>query len=118
MHMPIIEYENLGKVNEPFFNDYRAAFEQVLQSGWYILGGSVKTFEQQYAAWCGTPHCVGVANGLDALVLALKVAGLPPGAEVLAPSNTYIATILAILHNGMKPVLVEPELNTYNIDPA
>ncbi len=116
--MPIIEYENLGKVNEPFFNEYRAAFEQVLQSGWYILGNSVRNFEQQYAAWCNSPHCIGVANGLDALVLSLKAAGIAPGSEVLVPSNTYIATILAILHNGLKPVLVEPHPATYNIDPA
>ncbi|HEY4148103.1 MAG TPA: DegT/DnrJ/EryC1/StrS family aminotransferase [Chitinophagaceae bacterium] len=116
--MPIIEYENLGKVNEPFFNEYRAAFEDVLQSGWYILGDSVKKFEQQYAAYCNSPHCVGVANGLDALALSLKAAGIAPGSEVLVPSNTYIATILAILHNGLKPVLVEPDLATYNIDPA
>jgi len=112
-----IDYENLEKLNAPFFEQYRHAFNKTLQSGWYILGNNVAGFEQQYAAYCQTPYCIGVANGLDALVLSLRALGLPPGSEVLVPSNTYIATILSILHNGLKPVLVEPDINTYNIDP-
>ncbi len=115
--MAVIEYENLGKVNQPFFEEYRDAFNNVLASGWYILGNSVKNFEQQYAAYCGTGHCVGVANGLDALILSLHAFGFEPGSEVIVPSNTYIATILAIVHNQLKPVLVEPDIATYNIDP-
>jgi dTDP-4-amino-4,6-dideoxygalactose transaminase len=115
--MPTIDYENLAKLNAPFFDEYRHAFNDVLQGGWYILGKSVANFEQQYAAFCQSPHCVGVANGLDALVLSLRALGLPPGSEVLVPSNTYIATILSVLHNGLKPVLVEPDIHTYNIDP-
>ena len=115
--MPVIEYENLGKSNQAFFEGYRQAFEKVMQGGWYILGSGVKQFEQEFAGYCGTKYCVGVANGLDALILSLKVFGFEPGDEVIVPSNTYIATILSILHNGLKPVLVEPSIKTYNIDP-
>ncbi|MEP6725507.1 MAG: DegT/DnrJ/EryC1/StrS family aminotransferase, partial [Bacteroidota bacterium] len=116
--MPVIEYENLGKVNQPFFDAYRLSFNNTLTSGWYILGNAVKEFERAYAAYCGNRHCVGVANGLDALILALRSFNFEPGAEVIAPSNTYIATILSIVHNQLKPVLVEPDISTYNIDPA
>ena len=114
--MPIIDYENLGKVNQPFFEEYRQAFDDVLNSGWYILGNSVKNFEKEYCDYCGSAHCVGVANGLDALILSLKAFGFAPGDEVIVPSNTYIATILSIVHNQLKPVLVEPDIATYNID--
>ena len=114
--MPIIDYENLGKVNQPFFEEYRQAFDDVLNSGWYILGNSVKKFEKEYCDYCGSAHCVGVANGLDALILSLKAFGFAPGDEVIVPSNTYIATILSIVHNQLKPVLVEPDIATYNID--
>lgn len=114
----MIEYENLGKVNQPFFDAYRLAFNHVLTSGWYILGKSVKDFEQAYAGFCESKYCAGVANGLDALILSLKAFEFEPGDEVIVPSNTYIATILAIVQNELKPVLVEPDINTYNIDPA
>jgi len=114
----VIDYENLRQVNEPFFEEFRRSFSETLESGWYILGKRVTAFEQQFAAYCGTGHCLGVASGLDALTISLKAFGFPPGSEVLVPSNTYIATILAILHNGLKPVLVEPDLRTYNMDPA
>jgi dTDP-4-amino-4,6-dideoxygalactose transaminase len=114
--MSSIEYENLGKVNQPFFEEYRRVFDEVLNSGWYILGNAVKKFEQEYSEYCGTTHCAGVANGLDALILSLKAFGFTPGDEVIVPSNTYIATILAIVHNQLKPVLVEPDIATYNID--
>jgi dTDP-4-amino-4,6-dideoxygalactose transaminase len=114
----MIEYENLGKANERFFEEYRAAFDQVLKSGWYILGSSVKRFEQEFAAFTGARWCSGVANGLDALILALRAFRFAGGDEVIVPSNTYIATILSILHNGLRPVLVEPDIHTYNIDPA
>jgi dTDP-4-amino-4,6-dideoxygalactose transaminase len=113
----MIEYENLRKVNEPFFPEFRRVFRQTLESGWYILGKQVERFEHQFADYCGASHCVGVASGLDALILSLKAYDFPPGSEVLVPSNTYIATILAILQSGLKPVLVEPDLRTYNIDP-
>jgi len=114
----MIEYENLGKLNHPFFEEYRQSFNDVLKSGWYILGNSVKQFEGQFAAYCGTRYCIGVANGLDAMIMALKAFDFESGGEVIVPSNTYIATILAVLHNGLKPVLVEPDIHTYNIDPG
>jgi dTDP-4-amino-4,6-dideoxygalactose transaminase len=93
------------------------AIKRVLESGLYILGEEVETFEQQYAAYCGAKHCVGVANGLDALHLALLALGVGPGDEVIVPSNTYIATWLAVSHCGAAPVPVEPIEATYNIDP-
>jgi dTDP-4-amino-4,6-dideoxygalactose transaminase len=114
----MIEYENLGKLNNPFFDAYSNAFDRVLKSGWYILGKEVTQFEKAFAAYGNHKYCCGVANGLDALVLCLKALDLEPGSEVLVPSNTYIATILSILHAGLRPVLVEPDIGTYNIDPG
>ena len=98
------------------------AFTRVLDSGWYVLGKEVEAFEREYAAYCGTRHCVGVGNGLEALVLILRawmeLGVLKAGDEVIVPANTYIATILAITENGLTPVLVEPDLATCNLDPA
>lgn len=113
----MIEYENLGKLNKPFFDDYSSAFSRVLRSGWYILGTEVARFEKAFADYGNHSYCCGVANGLDALVLCLKSLDFDHGSEVLVPSNTYIATILSILQAGFKPVLVEPDIKTYNIDP-
>lgn len=113
----MIEYENLHNLNKSFEEEYKAAFNEVLESGWYILGNKVKEFEKQFAAYCNTKHCVGVANGLDALNLSLKAFGFNKGDEVIVPSNTYIATILSIVDNGLLPVLVEPDITTYNINP-
>jgi dTDP-4-amino-4,6-dideoxygalactose transaminase len=98
--------------------DVDAAIARVLDSGWYILGAEVDAFEAEYAAWCGAAHCVGVANGLDALHLALRALGVGPGDEVIVPSNTYIATWLAVSQCGAVPVPVEPDPATYNLDPA
>ncbi len=114
----MIEYENLRKVNEPFFEDFKRTFAETLESGWYILGKRVETFEGEFAGYCGSGHCVGVASGLDALTLSLKAFDFKRGDEVIVPSNTYVATILAVLHCGLTPVLVEPDIRTYNIDPA
>jgi len=114
----MIEYENLRRVNEPFFVEFKRVFSEALESGWYILGKSVERFEHKYADYCGVSRCTGVGSGLDALILSLKAYEFPAGSEVLVPSNTYIATILAILQAGLKPVLVEPDLRTYNIDPS
>lgn len=114
----MIEYENLKSLNQPFFDEYRERFNEVLESGWYILGNKVSEFESGFASYCGTKYCVGLASGLDALVLALQCFDFPPGSEVIVPSNTYIATILAIYNNGLVPVLVEPDISTYNIDPS
>ncbi len=94
-----------------------AAIRRVLNSGWYILGEEVDAFEQEYAAYCGAKHCVGVGNGLDALHLALLALGVGPGDEVIVPSNTYIATWLAVSHCGATPIPVEPDPATYNLDP-
>ena len=94
-----------------------AAIKRVLDSGWYILGGEVEAFEQEYATYCEARHCVGVANGLDALHLALLALGVGAGDEVIVPSNTYIATWLAVSQCGATPVPVEPDEATYNIDP-
>lgn len=114
----MIEYENLGKLNQPFAQQYLARFRDVIDSGWFILGNQVKNFEAAFADYCGSQFCTGVANGLDALIIALKVLKFEPGSEVIVPSNTYIATILSILNCGLKPVLVEPSMHTYNIDPS
>jgi len=95
-----------------------ASIKRVLESGWYILGEEVDAFEQEYAAYCEAKHCVGVANGLDALHLALLALGVGAGDEVIVPSNTYIATWLAVSQCGATPIPVEPDAATYNIDPA
>ncbi len=114
----MIEYENLQKLNQSFFKDYESSFAKTLASGWYILGTNVTKFEEEFSKYSGRKYCIGVASGLDALILSLNALNLPKGSEVIVPSNTYIATILAILQNGLKPVLVEPDIKTYNIDPT
>lgn len=98
--------------------DLRDAFARVLDNSWYIGGREDAAFEKAFADYCGVRHCVGCGNGLDALVLILKAMGIGPGDEVIAPSNTFIATVLAISYAGATPVLVEPTLESYNIDPA
>lgn len=114
----MIEYENLNKVNRPYFEDYKIAFEGVLESGWFVLGRNVEEFEQEFASWTNTKCCAGLASGLDALTISLLTLDLPKGSEVIVPSNTYIATILSIMHSGHIPVLVEPDISTYNINPG
>ena len=94
------------------------AYKRVMSSGWYILGNEVRHFEQEFSEYCGVEHCVGVGNGLDALHLILLAADIGKGDEVIVPSNTYIATWLAVTHSGATPVPVEPDIHTYNIDPA
>ena len=114
----MIEYESLGLANQEFVEQYREAFEKVLSKGWYILGNEVTAFENEFASYVGSRFCVGVANGLDALTLSMKALEFPEKSEILVASNTYIATILAILNAGHVPVLVEPDPRTYNIDPS
>lgn len=99
-------------------DDIDRAIGAVLKSGWYILGPDVEAFEAEYAAYCGTTYCIGVGNGLDALHLALLAMGVGPGDEVIVPSNTYIATWLAVSQCGAKVVPVEPAESTHNIDPS
>jgi len=112
----MIEYENLALSNQIFFDEFSSEFNSILKNSWYILGEKVKNFERLFADYLKVKHCIGVANGLDALILALNNFNFVPGSEVIVPSNTYIATILSIIHNRLKPVLVEPRIDTYNID--
>lgn len=112
----MIKFLDLHKVNERFRGEMDAAVKRVLDSGWYLLGKEVEAFEQEFAAYCGAQHCIGVANGLDALSLIIKAYGFGPGDEIIVPANTYIASILAISENGCTPVLVEPNWNTRLID--
>ncbi|MGT2686381.1 DegT/DnrJ/EryC1/StrS family aminotransferase [Streptococcus porcinus] len=97
-------------------NELHTAFERVLKSSWYISGQEDKNFEKAFAEYCNTDFCVGVGNGLDALMLALKALGIGKGDEIIVPANTYIASALAVSYVGAKLVLVDPELETYNID--
>ncbi len=113
----MIEYENLAKSNKIFFEEFEKSFKETLASGWFILGNNVKKFEKEFADYLGMKHCIGVASGLDALILSLNALGFEEGSEVIVPANTYIATILSIIHCRLKPILVEPNINTYNIDP-
>ncbi len=113
----MIPYDNLYKVNEKYTLQLKTAVDHFLDKGWYILGDGVKEFEANFAAYNKMQFCVGVANGLDALTLSLVALDLPKGSEVIVPSNTYIASILGIIHAGHIPVLVEPDIVTYNIDP-
>jgi len=94
-----------------------AAYRRVMESGWYILGEEVEAFERDFASYCGADYCVGVGNGLDALIFILRANEIGEGSEVIVPSNTYIATWLAVSKVGAKPVPVEPRRDTYNIDP-
>lgn len=112
-----IDYENLQLLNAPFREAYEAKFSQLLSTGWFILGEETAAFEREMAQYLGVPYFLGVASGLDALEMPLKIMEFPPGSEVIVPSNTYIATINAVINAGLKPVFVEPDPATYNIDP-
>ncbi|GIO88495.1 aminotransferase [Paenibacillus faecis] len=113
----MIPFLDLKKINLRHEEAILQSVRSVLHSGWYILGEEVKKFESEFAAYCGTKYALGVANGLDALELIIRAFGIGPGDEVIVPSNTYIASILAVSANGATPVLVEPDPRTYNIDP-
>lgn len=114
----MMPYLDLGAVNAPHVERINQAVQRVIQSGWYILGNEVKAFEEAFARYCGTRNCIGVANGLDALMLVLNAWDFPAGSQVIVPSNTYIASVLAITHARLTPVFVEPDPLTYLIDPA
>jgi dTDP-4-amino-4,6-dideoxygalactose transaminase len=114
----IIEYENLSNVNLPYKEKFIRVFGEVLDAGWFILGKRVEKFEREFADYSGVDYCAGVASGFDALILAIRALDIPPASEIIVPSNTYIATILSIMQTGHKPVLVEPDITTYNINPA
>ena len=112
----MIKFLDLKKINERFRGEMDAAVKRVLDNGWYLLGQEIEQFEKDFAAYCGVKHCVGCANGLDALKLIIRAYGFGPGDEIIVPANTYIASIIAISDNGCTPVLVEPKWETRLID--
>jgi dTDP-4-amino-4,6-dideoxygalactose transaminase len=112
-----VKYESLTDVNKHFEHAFMDQFRVLLSKGWYILGDEVLSFENNFASYLGMNSVVGVGNGLDALVLSIEALGLPRNSEIIVPANTYIATILSIIRSGHKPILVEPDILTYNIDP-
>lgn len=112
----IIKYENLKLVNKNFESEFNIKFRNFLNKGWYILGNEVIQFEKSFADYNESKYCIGVANGLDAIEIGLLAMDFPPKSEIIVPSNTYIATILAIINAGHIPILVEPDIKTYNID--
>ncbi len=114
----MIPFLNFSPMHLAIRTEMQQAFQNVYDSNWFVLGKSVEAFEKEYAAFNQVPHAIGVSNGLDALHLALKALGVGPGDEVIVPSNTYIATLLAASYVGATPVLVEPDPVTYNISPA
>ena len=115
MKVPFVSFLPMEKELD---KDLRAAFERVYTRSWYIEGVEDEAFEKAFAEYCDTDYCVGVGNGLDALVMALKGLGICVGDEVIVPSNTYIATALAVTYVGATPVFVEPDIRTFNINPA
>jgi dTDP-4-amino-4,6-dideoxygalactose transaminase len=119
--MKNVAFLNLASINSPYRQSLIDAVSRVIDSGWYVLGKEVECFEQEFAKYCGTKYCVGTANGLDALMLTLRawkeLGKLKEGDEVIVPANTYIASVLAITENRLKPVLVEPDAQSYNLCP-
>ena len=115
MNVPFVSFKPLEKELD---SQLRAAFDRVLDNSWYIDGKEDKAFEDAFAIYCDAKYCVGCGNGLDALMLALKALDIHEGDEVIVPSNTFIATALAVTYTGATPVFVEPDIRTYNIDPA
>ena len=117
----MIKFLDLKKINARYEIAFQEKLKSVLEKGWYILGNEVTAFEHNFANYCGTKHCIGVGNGFDALVLIFKgyiqLGKLQKGDEVIVPANTYIASVLAIMQADLIPVLVEPKLETYNINP-
>ena len=117
----MIKFLDLKKINEPYENAFQEKLKSFLERGWYILGDEVAAFETNFARYCGSKYCIGVGNGFDALVLIFKayiqLGKLQKGDEVIVPANTYIASILAVLEADLVPVLVEPKLETFNINP-
>lgn len=115
MKIPFVSFKPMEKELDA---DLRAAFSRVLENSWYIAGKEDEKFEEAFAKYTNTKYCIGVGNGLDALMLILKALNIGIGDEVIVPSNTYIATALAVTYVGATPVFVEPDINTYNINPA
>ena len=115
MKVPFVSFLN---VNARLKAEMLQSFEQFFDKAWYVLGEQLQQFEKEYASFNEVAHCIGISNGLDALHIALKSVGVREGDEVIIPSNTFIATALAVSYVGAKPVFVEPHLHTYNIEPA
>lgn len=113
----MINFLDLHKINEQYRVEIDTRIKEVLDKGWYLQGEQNDVFAKNFAAYCGTEYALGVANGLDAINLIIKAYGFGPGDEIIVPSNTFIATLLAVSQNGCTPVLVEPDINTYCIDP-
>ncbi|MGE6178497.1 DegT/DnrJ/EryC1/StrS family aminotransferase [Aeromonas salmonicida] len=120
--MTMIPFLDLKSINARYQTELKIACARVIDSGWYVMGNELAQFESEFATFCGTKHAIGVANGLDALILTLRawkeLGMLHAGDEVIVPANTYIASILAITENDLVPVLVEPDPSTYNFDPV
>ena len=114
MHIP---FSSFLPMERELHAELKEAFDRVFTASWYIDGTEDRTFEKAFAAFCGVPYCVGCGNGLDALVLSLKALGIGEGDSVIVPSNTYIATALAVTYTGAEPVFVEPDIRTFNLDP-
>ena len=118
----MIKFLDLHKMNARFEVQFQEQFKQFLDSGYYILGKQVATFESNFANYCGTKHCIGTSNGLDALILIFKaykeLGLLHDNDEVIVPANTYIASIISVMQAGLKPIFVEPDIDTYNISVA
>lgn len=116
-----VTFLNLKAINAPYEGEIEEVISKVVNSGWYIHGSQVVAFEKEYSRYIGVKHTIGVANGLDALRIILRaymeLGEIKEGDEIIVPANTFIATILAILDNRLRPILVEPDINTYNIDP-
>jgi dTDP-4-amino-4,6-dideoxygalactose transaminase len=114
MEIPFLSFK---EANKKIRSEISESFQEFFDNEWYVLGEKVKQFEKDYAAFNQVAHCVGVSNGLDALHIALRTLNVGAGDEVIVPSNTFIATVLAISYVGAQPVFVEPDIRTYNIDP-
>lgn len=114
MQIPFLSFTQMNSVVK---QELTTCFDQFIDNGWYILGEKLKQFESEYASYSETKFCAGVGNGLDAIIIALKAVGVGPGDEVIVPSNTYIATWLAVSYVGATPIPVEPRMDTYNINP-
>ena len=110
-------YENLNKINSQFLPKYLVELKKIFHKESFILGNNVKKFENNFAIYLGSKNCVSVNSGLDALFFSLKALNFKAGSEVIVPSNAYVAAVLAIINAGLKPVFVEPKIDTYNIDP-
>jgi dTDP-4-amino-4,6-dideoxygalactose transaminase len=117
----MIKFFDLKQLNQSYEEAFHQKLQNVFDKGWYILGNEVQTFESNFAHFCGTKHCIGVGNGLDALLLILKgyiqLGTIKKGDEIIVPANTYIATIIAVLQADLVPVLVEPDTETFNLNP-